>query len=268
MPTLSVRKDDPIPLYFQVAERIREQIATGVLKPGDRLPSAREMSQQAGISRMTVRQALDYLERQGILVVRHGAGTFVAQPKLKFRAINLLGFTQSMLEQGGEPSSVVLEQIVAAPSADVADRLRLAQGDQVVRISRLRLLRDEPVLLEIVSLPARICPGLEREDLGGASLYGLLEERYRLRPQRSQQRLEATVANAFEVDLFGVAAATPMLLVQGVTYGPGDLPIETFKAIFRGDRFQFELDSLAESDTDRRSGTAQSLTPMLTVAGR
>jgi GntR family transcriptional regulator len=262
LPPLAVRKDDPIPLYFQLAERIREQIAMGVLQPGQRLASARELSEQAGISRMTVRQALDYLERQGHLVVRHGAGTFVAQRKLTFRAVNLLGFTQSMLEQGGEPSSKVLVQSVGAPSPEVADLLGLGLDEQVVRISRLRLLRGEPVLLELVNLPARMCPGLETEDLGGTSLYALLEDRYHLRPQRSRQRLEATVANAFEVELLGVAIATPMLLVEGVTFGPGDVPIETFKAIFRGDRFQFELDSQGETGAEQRIGTTQSLTPM------
>ena len=263
MRALVVHKDDPIPLYYQLAERIREEISAGVLQPGDRLPSAREISDEAGISRMTVRQAIDYLARQGLIVVRHGAGTFVAAPKLTFRAVNVLGFTQTMVEQGGQPSSTVLQQELTDPSPDVSDSLGLAPDRQVVKIARLRRSQAIPVVLETVHLPADLCPGLEDEDLGEQSLYALLERRYRLRPRWSRQRLEATVANAFESNLFEVAVGTPMLRVTGVTFGPDDRAIETFNAVFRGDQFQFEIESHGPDHRDGSEGGPQSMIPLL-----
>jgi GntR family transcriptional regulator len=267
MRALVVHKDDPIPLYYQLAERIREEITAGVLKPGDQLPSAREISDEAGISRMTVRQAIEYLVRQGLLVVRHGAGTFVAAPKLTFRAVNVLGFTQTMIEQGGRPSSTVLQQELTDPSPDVAESLALAPDRHVVKIARLRRSQAVPVVLETVHLPADLCPGLETEDLGEQSLYALLEERYGLRPRWSRQRLEATVANAFEADLFEVPIGTPMLRVSGVTFGPRDRAIETFHAVFRGDRFLFEIESHGPDHRDASEGAPQSMIPMLVESG-
>jgi GntR family transcriptional regulator len=267
MRALVVHKDDPIPLYYQLAERIREEIAAGVLQPGDRLPSTHEISDEAGISRMTVRQAIDYLARQGLIVVRHGAGTFVAAPKLTFRSVNVLGFTQAMVEQGGQPSSTVLQQELADPPQDVAESLGLAPGRRAVKISRLRRSQGVPVVLETVHLPADLCPGLETEDLGEQSLYALLEDRYRLRPRWSRQRLEATVANAFESNLFEVAIGIPMLRVSGVTYGPGDRAIEAFDAVFRGDRFQFEIESHGPEHRDGSDSAPQSMIPMLVRSG-
>jgi GntR family transcriptional regulator len=267
MRALAVQKDNPIPLYYQLAELIRERIASGEIKPGDQLSSARTISEEAGISRMTVRQALDYLERQGHLEVRRGAGTFVAAPKLTYHAVNVLGFTQEMIEQGRQPSSRVIEQSVVVPPGRVAARLAIEPDRLVVKIVRLRLTQDVPVLLETVFLPQASCPGLENEDLSGVSLYGLLEQRYRLRPHRSRQTLEATIASDEESRQFGIAIGTPMILVEGVTYGAGDQPIEVFTALFRGDRFQFELESHGPVG-DVRDPSRPFLTPFLTeVAG-
>jgi GntR family transcriptional regulator len=264
---LAVQKDNPVPLYYQLAEQIRERIASGEFQPGDRLASARLISEEAGISRMTVRQALDYLVRQGHLVVRHGAGTFVAVPKLTYHAVHLLGFTQEMIEQGRQPSSTVLEQAVLSPPTQVAARLGIQPNRPVVKVARLRLSQSIPVLLETVFLPHDSCPGLEREDLSEVSLYGLLEERYRLRPMRSRQTLEATIANDYESGLFEVPIGTPMILLEGVTFGPGDLPMEFFKAVFRGDRFQFEFESHGEEGVIPQLAR-QMITPLLTEAGR
>lgn len=94
---MALDKSSPIPLYYQLAELIRERIQSGELKPGDQLPSERDLSEQVAISRMTVRQAVAYLVREGTLVVKPGVGTFVAEPKLTYDALHLLGFTEEMI---------------------------------------------------------------------------------------------------------------------------------------------------------------------------
>ena len=107
---MPIRKDTPVPLYYQLAEQIREQIESQELVPGSQLPSERDLADRYGISRMTARQALTYLVRQGRLMVRPGIGTFVAEPKLTHNTLHLLGFTEEMLAHGQAPSSRVLEQ--------------------------------------------------------------------------------------------------------------------------------------------------------------
>jgi GntR family transcriptional regulator len=245
---VAVTKRSPIPLYYQLAELIRERIRSGELAPGDQLPADRELAEQAGISRMTARQAVAYLVRDGTLVVKPGVGTFVAAPKLTYDGLHLLGFTEETMRHGGAVASRVLEQTITLPPHAVAAALGLADDEQTVKIVRLRAAGDTPVLLETSYVPARRCPGLEDEDLEPQSLYLLLELRYGLRLARARQTVEATVANAYESDLFGVDAGAPMLLLEGVTYADDDRPTEYFRAVYRADRIRIELES-------RRDGT-------------
>src|SRR3712207_709606 len=158
--TQPLNQRSPVPLYFQLAELIKEQIKHGALKPGYRLPAERELAEQAGISRMTVRQAINHLVLEGVLVVKHGAGTFVAEPKLTHEALHLSGFTEEMARRGIAATSRVLEQALVAPAQPVAAALKLEPDDLVVKVVRLRLLADAPVLLEMSMLPSRLCPGL------------------------------------------------------------------------------------------------------------
>ncbi|MEA2583895.1 MAG: GntR family transcriptional regulator [Thermomicrobiales bacterium] len=246
-PQMAVSKSSPIPLYYQLAERLRERIRSGELAAGDQLPADRELAEQAGISRMTARQAIAYLVREGTLVVKPGIGTFVAEPKLAYDALHLLGFTEETMRHGGAVASRVLEQVMVTPPAVVAAALELGEDETTVKIVRLRSAGKTPVLLETSYVPAAGCPGLEDEDLETQSLYLLLDLRFGIRLQRAHQTIEATVANQYESGLFEIAAGTPMLLLEGVTYADGDRPAEYFKAVYRADRIKFELESRRDS---------------------
>jgi len=238
-----LNKNSPIPLYYQLAERIQARMQAGDLQAGDQLPSERELGAQMGVSRMTARQAVAYLVQQGALTVKPGVGTFVIEPKLAHDALHLLSFTEEMTHQGWDATSRVLAQTIVTPPLRVANALELAPDITVVKIVRLRLSQAVPLLLETVYVPTARCPGLERVDLTTQSLYALLEQGYGLRLERTRQTLEATVANAYEADLFGVPPGTGMILLEGVTCLAHDQPVEYFKAIYRGDRFKFKLES-------------------------
>ena len=240
---MAIDKTIPIPLYFQLAEHLREQIELGQLNPGDQLPSERELGEQSGISRMTARQAITYLVRQGRLLVRPGIGTFVAEPKLTHDTLHLLGFTEEMLRSGQAPTSQVLEQLSVMPPQRVAADLNLQPGQAAVKIVRLRLSQDTPLLLETVFVPARLAPGLDSEDLSQASLYALLEQKFGLALDHAQQTLEVTTASDDEALLFGVLPGTSMLLLEGVTYTADEQPVEAFKALYLGEKFKFALES-------------------------
>ncbi|MBI3958919.1 MAG: GntR family transcriptional regulator [Chloroflexi bacterium] len=245
-------KHTPIPLYYQLAEWIREQVQSGQLAPGDQLPSERELCEQAGVSRMTARQAVAYLAREGVLTVRAGVGTFVAEPKLTHDALHLLGFSEQMMRQGGRVTSTVLEQAVVMPPAAAAAALELAPGERVVKIARLRHADQVPLLLETSILPLFLCAGLEEEELASHSLYTVLAERYGLHLHHAHQTFQATVANEYERQLFGVGPGTPMILLEGITYTGHGRPAEYFKALYRGDRFKFTF----ESQRDNENGAA------------
>jgi GntR family transcriptional regulator len=247
-PVMAVDKRSPVPLYSQLAELIKERIRRGELRPGDQLPPERELAEQAGISRMTARQAIAYLVREGVLTVKHGSGTFVAEPRLAYDALHLLGFTEEMMRRGARVTSRVLVQNVVAPPPRVAENLALRAHDSVIQIDRLRLLDESPLLLESSFIPAALCPGLEREDLATQSLYAVLMERYHLRLEHARQTLVAVLPTPHERQLLGVEPHTPMILLEGVTFLGGGAPVEYFKALYRGDRFEFQLASRREGD--------------------
>jgi GntR family transcriptional regulator len=247
---MKLNKQSPVPLYYQLAELLREKIRAGELLSGDQLPSERELAEQVGISRMTVRQALIHLVRDGDLEVKPGVGTFVAEPKLTYDALHLLGFTEEMMRQGGIATSLVLEQGQGVPPGRVAACLNLSPGDPVIKIVRLRLSGEAPLLLETIYLPAALCPGLEAVDMATTSLYALLEQQYHLSLSRARQTLEATIANDYESTLFEVEPDTPMILLEGVTYDLEDRPVEYFKVVYRGDRVKLELESRRHAGED------------------
>ncbi len=255
--TATLSKGSPIPLYYQLAEVIRERVRSGELAPGRQLPSERELAEQAGISRMTARQAVAYLVRDGTLSVRHGVGTFVAEPKLTYDALHLLGFTEETMRHGGAVGSRVLEQAVVSPPPAVAVALELGAGEAAIKVVRLRSAGDVPVLLETSFLPATLCPGLAEEDLGRHSLYALLELRHGLRLERARQTIEATLANDYESALFALPAGAPMLLLEGVAYAEGGRPVEHFKAVYRADRLKLELESRREGGGPVGAGARQ-----------
>lgn len=257
---LSPVKTSPIPLYYQLAEAIRERIRAGDLPPGRQLPSERELADHASISRMTARQALTYLVRDGTLEVKPGVGTFVAEPKLTYDALHLLGFTEETMRHGGIVVSRVLEQIITTPPPVVAAALSLNPADDVVKVVRIRSSGETPLLLETSYLPLARCRGLEHEDLGSHSLYSLLELRYGLRLDRARQTIEATIANDYESGLLLVPIGAPMLLLEGVTFTDDARPAEYFKAVYRADRVTFALESQRET-----GGRTETASPQVSV---
>jgi GntR family transcriptional regulator len=261
-------KNSPIPLYYQIAERLKEQIAAGELTSGARLTSERELSEQLSVSRMTVRQAISYLQDNGLLEVRPGVGAFVAQPKHTYNALSLLGFSEEMNRGGDQVESMVLEQGLVQPPARVATHLLLDAQSLALKITRLRKVNGEPMLLETSYLSAARCPGLELADLSTHSLYALLETRYGLRLLHTRQSLEAVLANEYEQHIFALRAGVAMILVEGVTYGEQETPIESFKAVYRSDRCKFQLESwrnASHSESNASQYLSQHLSQRLSV---
>lgn len=252
-------KDSPIPLYYQLVETLRERIRSGELKPGAQLPPERDLSEHYGISRMTVRQALQYLIREEALIAKQGLGTFVAEPKLTYDPLHLLGFTEDTLRRGAAATSRVIEQAIVEPPASIGARLGLRPRERAVRIVRLRMSDDTPMLLETVYLPSARFRGIERADLAKQSLYQLMRDRYGVRLQGAFSTLEAVLANEYECELFGLTSDTPMILLEGVTYDEDDQPIEYFKAVYRGDRFQIQLDSRPNNSREAISASLMSV---------
>lgn len=218
----------------QVRALLRELIANA--EPGDRLPSERELSLRWNAARMTVRHASDALVREGLLVRRHGSGTYVLPPPV-VRFLGLTSFSQDMRERGLVPSSRLLAFEVEAASGDVARRLGVPEQEPVLRFSRLRLGSGEPMAIETVWIRTALVPGLQAHDLDG-SLYELLATRYRLVPGSADVTIEPMLPDDETRTLLEIPPHQATLFMRMTDADPEGEVMMIADCIYRGDRYQ------------------------------
>jgi len=215
------------------------------------IPSERELGDRFGLSRMTVRQAVDRLVAEGALYRVPGRGTFVARAKIVM-PLRLTSFTQDMRARGLAPGAVDIGRGTVAASEVVAGSLGLAPGDPVHLVERLRTADGEPMAIERAHLPARVTPGLLDETLEDRSLYAVLQEKFGLLLDTGEQTIEAVTAAASDARLLGVSRGSPVLLLVRRSFA-GDLPVEYVTSTYRGDRYQLRVSLDAPDSARRRS---------------
>lgn len=238
----AARGDSGIPLYRQVADTLRAEIEAHT-SAGAAIASEAELERRFGVSRITVRRAVDELVHQGLLVRRQGSGTFVVRPKVSEELGVLHGWTDGMRAQGLEPRTVDAEMLQVVPPAWVADALGLAEAmpRTVLRIQRLRYADGEPLCLMVDYLRLEYVPGLAEQGLHGESLYETLETRYGLELARAEDTVTARGASVLEARLLGVAPGEPVLFVTRVTYLSGGEPVGAATVVSRADRYEYRV---------------------------
>jgi GntR family transcriptional regulator len=227
------------PLYMQIAENLLEQIERGELSPGDRLSSERDLSQNLGVNRLTVRRALQVLEGYGLLERRQGDGTYIAEPKIERQAEKLVPFTPAMLQQGYTPGAKVIIFEKQPAGTSVAKMLDLSISTPVYHIHRVRLLNQEPVMLEKFYVSGRLCPDFEQYDHAERSTYEIMETEYGITVEWAEQSLEPVVATDYEAELLQTEPGAPLMLERRVAFDREGRPVEGGKDLYRGDRFRF-----------------------------
>lgn len=212
------------------------------LGPGAALPGERELATTCGVSRMTVRRALDELEARRLVERRHGAGTFVRRPAAA-QPLTATSFREDMTRRGLTPSSRLLDARTTAADPALATPLEIPAGDEVLVVRRLRLADDEPMALETLHVPAARVPGLTGADLDGdASWYALLRERFDRRVTTGRQTVAPVVLTADDATLLGAEVGAPALRFVQVSRDQHGEVVELVHALYRGDRYLIELD--------------------------
>ncbi len=229
----------PLPRYYQLKEIMREKIRSGEWKPGDLIPSERELGEQYGISRMTARQAITELVNEGLFYREQGKGTFVSRHKITQQLLHLTGFTEDIRARGQRPGTKVLSAQVCLVDETVAERLHIKSGEEVFYLRRLRLANDEPLAIEHSYLHFPGCERLAEDDLAQNSLYRLLEAKYGQPLIEAEQELEAGLVSEEESPLLQVAVGSPALYTRRTTYTERNQPIEYARAIYCGRKYVF-----------------------------
>jgi len=230
------------PLYHQITETLTRQIHSGRWRSNDELPSEAGLCAHFGVSRGTLRRALDDLERQGLIDRRQGRGTFVAPPKFEGSVLGSYRNYRGGAALPHDPESRLLGIDRRRASPDLQRLLGLKPRDPVFEVRRLQFMGGNPITVSASFLPAALCPDLDRLDLEHEFFYGVLESRYGLAFLRAEEFLEPAVADEYVARHLEVPEGTPVFRVERHTYLVGDRPAEFRQAHMRGDRYRYRID--------------------------
>lgn len=231
----------PVPLYTQIRELLRERILRGIYKSHAQMPSENDMVRTFGVSRITVRQALTDLQREGLIFKIHGKGTFVSKPKATQDLRRLEGFGEAMSGAGHETFSRVLGHRVMRAGKVIADHLRLAERDEVTEIKRVRFLDREPISLDVTYLPVAIGERLVREDLPHRDIFLILENDYGYPLGNANLCIESVLADGEVAAALKIEEGSPILRIERLTFTADGTPLDFEFLYYRGDAFQYRL---------------------------
>jgi len=246
----------PRPLYSQVESVLATGIADGTFPPGSQIPTEAILLQRFGISRTTLQKAIQNLINRGLIEIRRGKGTFVTTPRITQELTELTGFVEDMQAAGRHPTARLLSKQLVPASEVVARQLGLTGGTLVVRIQRVRLADNVPMSFDETYLPKDIGEKIIENDLEAEPIFSLLEQKYQMPLVEAEYRMEAASADPAVAEALGVAAGSPIFLIERTSYCAGDRPVDYEKLHYRGDQIRF-VTRLARRSTSQASAAAK-----------
>lgn len=229
-----------IPFYQQIKNLFIQEIESGKLRQGDKLPSERELATQYQISRMTARHAISILEREGFVERIVGSGTFVTNRRIQMDFVEFTSFSKSMISKGLRPSTNTIYLRKEPANSFVARMLNILEGHEVLSIKRVRYADDVPVAIELSHIPYVYCPDIEAYmNHEGISLYQVLEEYYGIVLVGADQTMRISLSDEEESKLLRIGNDSPCILIEANAFDKQDRLIEFSQALTRGDIVRF-----------------------------
>jgi len=229
-----------VPMHTQIREIVRRRVLDGTYAPHSQMPSESQMMEAFSVSRITIRQALGDLQKEGLIFKVPGKGSFVAKPKAFQNLSRLQGFGEAMAPSGYETFSQVLSMRQVPATDVVARRLQLAPGHAVYEIQRLRYLNREPISVDQSYFPLALGERLAQEDLPTRDIFVILENDFGLHLTHADVQIEAISADEFLARQLRIAEASPLLRIERLTFAD-DQPVDFEFLYYRGDAFQYRL---------------------------
>ncbi len=232
-------RSSPLPLYYQLRTLLLDRIENGDLRPGDLVPTERELIDCYGVSRITVRQAVNSLMADGLLYRQRGRGTFVRRNRIEQQLATLTDFYEEMADRGLTPSTRILSAEMIEPDGAVVAKLRLGGGEKALRLVRVQMGNDEPMALDISHFPSDLGERLLKEKPVRA-IYAFLEG-IGVELDWADQAIESTLADEFTARQLGIKRGMPVLLVERTVYSADGRPVEYTRAFYRADRYAYRI---------------------------
>lgn len=227
--------------YISIHDQIKEQIDNGIWKIGQRLPSERDLADEYGVSRMTLRQGITLLVEEGVLQRKVGSGTYVASTRVQEKMRGTTSFTELMQLQGKMPTSKLLSYNKTKPTEKEAEQLGLARGEHIIRMERVRYADNVPVVYEIASIPERLIKNVPKEDVTNHFFKTLVENGYRI--GTSKQTIFARLADEKVAQYLQIAKNQAILALRQVSYLEDGQAFEYVNSQYVGERFEFYLEN-------------------------
>lgn len=241
MPTLE--RSNPLPLYYQLKEVLKQQIRAGHLAPHSAIPSEPELVSSYHVSRATVRQALSELVHEGLLYRQHGKGTFVCEPRVQLQTQSeLTSLSDELRKRGKRPGGLLIKSELERSSDFIRQQLRLMDTEQVLRLERLRTADDTPVACEVDYLPYPRASSIYEhvKDVADGSLYALMTAEG-LSPYIAEELLKGDRATEREAELLRIEPDEPGIRFVATTFDATGLPIAYTESFFPGSRYDFQV---------------------------
>ncbi len=227
--------------YITIHDKIKEQIDNGIWKIGQRLPSERDLAEEFGVSRMTLRQGITLLVEEGVLQRKVGSGTYVASTRVQEKMRGTTSFTEIVQLQGKNPSSQLLSYIRTKPNDKELEQLGLAKGEYIIRMERVRYADNVPVVYEVASIPERLIKNVPKEGVTNHFFKTLVNNGYRI--GKSQQTIYARLANEKVAKYLQISKNQAILALRQVSYLEDGQAFEYVNSQYVGERFEFYLEN-------------------------
>ncbi|MGH7321662.1 MAG: GntR family transcriptional regulator [Candidatus Rokuibacteriota bacterium] len=236
-----IERMSAVPLYQQLEEILRDEIASGRVNAGQRVATEFELMRRFGISRTTVRQTIARLRQEGLISVRRGKGTFVGKGKIEPELSALTGFVEDMQALGLTASARVLGVVDVKAPERVAEALRIPVDLPVTKITRIRLADAVPVSFEYSFLPLELGRRVAEENLEVSPIFSLFEDKYGIVLGEAMYRIEASQASRVVARALGIELRAPVLAIERTTYDTGGGPVDFEQMFYRGDRIRYTM---------------------------
>ena len=229
-----------IPLYYQLLDILIDQINSGELKVDDKLPSERELCDKYNISRATVRQTMAELEQKGYIYRKQGRGTFITIPFLKQELEGLYSFSEEMKKIGKTPTNRVVEFSIIKADDELAGKMQIRAGEEIIQFIRLRLADQEPMMYVRTYLPYASFPMITPAQLESRSLYRILEEDYNTLLVEANEKFRPAFPNEDEIKYLKISEKLPCMRIERTTRSQTGI-VEYTVGIARGDKFEYSV---------------------------
>lgn len=244
-------KEHSIPLYYQLENILREKIKSGEYAPGDSFPTEEHLVKSYKVSRITVRQALASLEKDGLITRKRGKGSFVTEKQNQLEPMKLAGMIEDIIAMGVKTKTRIINFDFVHPPKKVIEKLQLNEDVKVLRVERIRLIKGSPVSYTVSYLPPDLAKEISIKDLTIQPILNVLEEKCKVKISRGFQIIEATVADSRIAAFLEVMTGAPLLKIERTVSDKNNRPVEYISILYRSDRYHYSVELIRKGSESK-----------------